>query len=259
MKASDVKLDEAGVEAALDAKPFGAAKVRNFIGAGALDEEIHAIMSAAIRAYLASSIAEPVAWYVSAPNAIMPEPRVFQVEAEADKYLADCLKASSRFTKRPLYAHPLPAREVAVPTEAEVEAALAAFAAVEAVAIPSDRPNGITYRRIAAALLAAARIRSAPADPPDYSSDVTPEAVAIMRAKAAPHLEGRTLVPAVSGEGRPITYARIVEIVNDCSERMKKSGESHRMMAKWISEGINAALSASPVPKGESERDGVKS
>ncbi len=47
--------------------------------------------------------------------------------------------------------------------------------------------------------------------------------------------------PAPNREAVP-TYAQIIEIVNECSERMKASGESHRMLAKWISEGIHAAL-----------------
>ena len=46
--------------------------------------------------------------------------------------------------------------------------------------------------------------------------------------------------------GEPVAvrfpYSRIIEIVNDCSERMKAAGESHRMLAKWVSEGINAEL-----------------
>jgi hypothetical protein len=46
----------------------------------------------------------------------------------------------------------------------------------------------------------------------------------------------------VAPEGVRVSYAKIIEIVNDCSERMKRSGESHRMLAKWVSEGINAAL-----------------
>jgi hypothetical protein len=50
------------VEAALTAKPFGAATVRSFIGAGAHDEEVPAIMRAALLAASRVRTAEPVAW-----------------------------------------------------------------------------------------------------------------------------------------------------------------------------------------------------
>lgn len=49
----------------------------------------------------------------------------------------------------------------------------------------------------------------------------------------------------------PLSYSRIIEIVEDCSERMKRGGESHRMFAKWVSEGINAALASPPAPQAE--------
>ncbi|MER8560121.1 hypothetical protein [Mesorhizobium sp. M0578] len=54
---------------------------------------------------------------------------------------------------------------------------------------------------------------------------------------------------AVDGEAvkRP-SYSAIIDLVNGCVERMKRSGESHLMLAKWISEGLNAALSAQAVP-----------
>lgn len=38
-------------------------------------------------------------------------------------------------------------------------------------------------------------------------------------------------------------YTQIISIVNDCVERMKRTGESHLMFAKWVSEGINSAQS----------------
>ena len=51
-----------------------------------------------------------------------------------------------------------------------------------------------------------------------------------------------------------LSYTRIIEIVNDCTERMKRGGESHRMLARWISEDIHAALAAAPsTPEGKAE------
>jgi len=41
------------------------------------------------------------------------------------------------------------------------------------------------------------------------------------------------------------TYQQIIDLVQSCVRRMQDAGESHRMMAKWISEGLNAAISAS--------------
>jgi hypothetical protein len=36
------------------------------------------------------------------------------------------------------------------------------------------------------------------------------------------------------------TYEQIIALVEDCRARRDKSGESSRMMSKWISEGLNA-------------------
>jgi hypothetical protein len=63
--------------------------------------------------------AEPVAWLVSAPSTIFPEPRVFQIEIEADAYLAECKNEHRpKFTKVALY--PAPDREAAT-REAVIE------------------------------------------------------------------------------------------------------------------------------------------
>lgn len=51
----------------------------------------------------------------------------------------------------------------------------------------------------------------------------------------------------------PSLYAEIIAIVDDCSERMKRSGESHRMFAKWVSEGVNALLTRRSVTSQASE------
>jgi hypothetical protein len=68
------------VEAALTAKPFGAATVRSFIGAGAHDEEVPAIMRAALLAASRVRTAEPVAQLVIASGA-RPEVRIDLIQA----------------------------------------------------------------------------------------------------------------------------------------------------------------------------------
>lgn len=53
------------------------------------------------------------------------------------------------------------------------------------------------------------------------------------------------------GEVAELQYLQIIAIVNDCVDRMKKGGESHAMLAKWISEGVNAALANLKARSGE--------
>lgn len=48
------------------------------------------------------------------------------------------------------------------------------------------------------------------------------------------------------------TYAQIIDLVEACRVRRDKSGESSRMMSKWISEGLNS-LYAAPHPSPVSE------
>jgi hypothetical protein len=54
-------------------------------------------------------------------------------------------------------------------------------------------------------------------------------------------------------ERRGLEYARIIGIVNECVTRMVDAGESHAMLAKWISEGLNAALFSPPQERVEAE------
>lgn len=45
--------------------------------------------------------------------------------------------------------------------------------------------------------------------------------------------------PAVPGEVERPSYQQIIDLVQDCVRRMHDAGESHRMMSRWISEGID--------------------
>lgn len=42
------------------------------------------------------------------------------------------------------------------------------------------------------------------------------------------------------------SYQQIIELVDKCRERRDAAGESSRMMAKWISEGLNALYPDTP-------------
>ncbi len=81
------------IEAALDAKPFGAAKVRHFMG-GALDDEVHDIMAAAIKAYREAlstpaeggySITAEKAWVEPVDNPLLPNDVLRDNQARAYK------------------------------------------------------------------------------------------------------------------------------------------------------------------------------
>ena len=52
--------------------------------------------------------------------------------------------------------------------------------------------------------------------------------------------------PAVNAAMVRPSYDAVKALVNDCVERMKRTGESHPMLARWISEGLIAALASVP-------------
>jgi hypothetical protein len=52
------------------------------------------------------------------------------------------------------------------------------------------------------------------------------------------------------------TYQQIIDLVEGCQQRRNAAGESNRMMAKWISEGLNALMhNPSPSPNLEGLTD----
>lgn len=87
----------------------------------------------------------------------------------------------------------------------------------------------------------------------NYANLTTPtgEHVANIRTHHAMAIvAGLNAVPLPTGNvGEAVTpsYAQIIAIVKDCVERMKQTGESYLMLAKWISEGVNAAARPKPV------------
>ncbi len=87
-----------------------------------------------------------------------------------------------------------------------------------------------------------------PIDQTSSRDDAVVDAVKAIKAA----LRLATPRPAVSEAMERPSYDAVKALVNDCVERMKRTGESHPMLARWISEGLTAALSSVP-GKGESE------
>jgi hypothetical protein len=72
-----------------------------------------------------------------------------------------------------------------------------------------------------------------------YSSGATKrwDLAAHLMEQAADIIEASKLRPA---------YEQIIDLVDDCQARRTAAGESNRMMAKWISEGLNALVTIAP-------------